>query len=429
VKRLALLATVIACFLPAPALAAGAFGINPGDLFQLPQAQWGSQLAAIASDGVQTVRMGAWWSDLEPAPGHYAWDDLDQRVAALARHNLQWEPLLSFSTTWGSSVPGDYTAPPAGSDHFGAFAAALAQRYGRGGSFWRDHPELPQLPVTAYEVWNEENAEAFWRPASQAPEQYADLYATTRAAIHGVDDSARVVVGGLAVPNNASVTAPADFLARVYAHRPDLRGRVDAVALHPYARTPARVFERVAAFRQDLDRIAGPGVPIEVTEIGWTTSDTPEQTRAAYLREVASTLPRSDCGVDRLSVYAWIGPERDAGDREQWFGIAGKPSEAALADAIKSAGSGTVPLCSSAPTVSLARRQGRRLVIRLGCSGSRACRVRVELRAPGKAAAARVRKLRPKRRTLVIRIPKRIQHVTVTVTGPSGLRITRSRRF
>ena len=114
-----LLAAVI-CFAPASALAAGPapddfFGVNPGDLFKLPQAQWDTQLQAIADDGVQVVRMGAWWSDLEPGPPvngvhHYSWSDIDKQVVALARHNLQWEPLLCFSATWGSRIHGDYSA-------------------------------------------------------------------------------------------------------------------------------------------------------------------------------------------------------------------------------------------------------------------------------------------------------------------------------
>jgi hypothetical protein len=127
-------------FLPASALAASApdgyFGVNPGDLFKLPQSQWDTHLAAIADDGVQVVRMGAWWSDLEPGPPtngqhNYSWSDIDKQVVALARHGLQWEPLLCFSATWGSMVDGEYDAAPDGSANFAAFGAALAKRYGR----------------------------------------------------------------------------------------------------------------------------------------------------------------------------------------------------------------------------------------------------------------------------------------------------------
>jgi hypothetical protein len=469
----AMLLAAILCFPAAPALAAGAsddgfFGINPGDLFKLPQSQWDTHLSTIAADGMQVVRVGAWWSDLEPAPPaggrhRYAWGDLDAQVAALARHGLRPEPLLSFSATWGSKVGGDYTAAPDDADNFASFAGALAQRYGRGGSFWHEHPELPAVPVTAYEVWNEENANAYWHPAAAAPEDYADLYAAARAAIRRADDASRVVVGGLAAAENDAVLAPRTFLRRMYAHRPDLRGAVDAVALHPYARDPKGVYKVIAGFRRSLDAIAGPGVPIELTEIGWTTADTPEQRRAAYLRELAATLPRTDCGVERLDAYAWLGPEQAAGDREQWFGIANrdgsnKPSASAYAQSVRlmrglagSAPTAVVPLCSGAavPRVHLklsvavkrAPRSAGRLVISARCSTR--CRLCVELHVPrrhglavasgGAGATRRTKRYRAGRQTLTVNLPKRIHRgtkrvrVKVIALGRHGLRTTRAR--
>jgi hypothetical protein len=481
---LAIVLVAAILLLPTRALAAGAtpdgfYGVNPGDLFKLPQAQWDTHLASIAGDGVQVVRMGAWWSDLEPGPPvngqhHYSWSDIDKQVAALARHNLQWEPLLCFSATWGSKIDGDYNAAPDGPGNFAAFAAALAQRYGRNGTFWQEHPELPAQPVTAYEVWNEENAKVYWHPAT--PADYADLYAATRSSIHQVDDSAHVVVGGLAAADNSAVVAPADFLREMYAHRPDLKGTVDAVALHPYANTPQRVYEKLAAFRKDLDAIAGPGVPIELTEIGWTTTDVSESTRAQYLGEVASTLGRTDCGVDRVTAYAWLGPEQVASDREQWFGIANsdgsnKPSATAYAESVRrmrglsgAAPADTVHLCGASTAavrsasakakakakpahlklhITVRRHPTRsgRLIISARCSSG--CRLRVELRIPqphGLAFASRVTSFAALttrrtalRQTLSVNFAKRLQggatrlKVKVTAIGRTGLRATRSR--
>ena len=424
---LGLLVAAAISLLPAPALADGAvpdgfYGVNPGDLFKQPQSQWDAHLQTIADDGVQVVRMGAWWSDLEPGPPvngvhTYSWSDIDQQVAALARHNLQWEPLLCFSATWGSTIPGDYNGAPDGTANFSLFAAALAKRYGPGGSFWAEHPELPALPVTAYEVWNEENAKVYWHPST--PEDYADLYAATRDAIHGVDPNARVVVGGLAAADNGSVISPADFLRKMVAHRPDLKGNMDAVALHPYARNPQGVYDKIAAFRNDLDSIVGPGIPVELTEIGWSTTDVSESTRADYLRELASTLPRTDCGLGRMTAYAWLGPEQDPGDREQWFGIAhkdgsNKPSADAFAASVRmmrglAGGAPTAPihLCSSADTRAVATKAARkparlkldvkvrrhphragRLVISAHCSTGCQLQVQVGIARPAGAAWA-----------------------------------------
>jgi hypothetical protein len=468
---LAVLTAALLSFFPAGAMAAGPapdgfFGVNPGDLFRLPESQWDTHLQAISDDGVQVVRMGAWWSDLEPGPPvngqhRYSFSDVDKQVAALARHGLQWEPLLCFSATWGSKIDGDYNAAPDGSTNFALFGAALAKRYGAGGSFWAEHPELPALPVTAYEVWNEENAKVYWHPGT--PDDYADLYAATRSSIKSVDGSARVVVGGLAGADNDAVMAPADFLRRMYDARPDLKGNVDAVGFHPYARDPEGVYKSIAAFRHDLDSIAGPGVPMELTEIGWTTVDVSESARAGYMGQIAATLPRTDCGIERISAYAWLGPEQAAGDREQWFGIAhrdgsNKPTASAYAASVKqarAAGGNTINVCSSAAARSArsaasARKAGKskrlklrvkvrrhpsrpgRLIVQAHCSTG--CKLRVELRAPhaaSRAVAARVttvaaRTSRSSRRaqTLSISVRKGVNrassHLTLKVTAFTG---------
>src|SRR5436190_4910718 len=213
---------------------AGFYGINPGDLFLLPQSQWDGQLATIKSGGVDAVRMPAYWSDLEPSPGSLSWQLIDGQAAAVARHGLRWEPLIAFTATWDETVPGDYTSAPAHIEHLAAFAGALVRRYGPGGAFWAEHPDLTPVPVRAYELWNEPNAATYWHPQADAPERYADLYAAVRAAIRGVDGAARVAVGGLASIGPGVIPA-SRFVERMLDHRPDLRGRIDAVGYHPYA--------------------------------------------------------------------------------------------------------------------------------------------------------------------------------------------------
>jgi len=446
--------------------AAGYFGVNPGDLFKLPERQWDAHLQTMKQHGVEVVRLGAWWSDLEPGPPvdgvhRYSWSELDPKVAALARNGLRWEPLISFSATWGSTVEGDYNAPPKGTENMAAFAGALAKRYGPGGEFWAANPQLPQLPVEAYELWNEQNAALYWSPASSAPEKYAELYQAVRNAVHAAQPAARVVVGGLAATVDGVLPAD-DFMRRMLAHRPGLRGNIDAVGLHPYARDPEGVLENVAKFRARLDAIAGPGIPIEITEIGWTTVDVSESRRAANLGEVTSKLSRSDCGVERLMAYSWVGPELDSGDREQWFGIVRKdgtprPSASAFADAIRSArASGdTVSVCGGAAAeqaresgVAPARsaraglklrvrkaRRGRRLLLFARCRTE--CRLNVKVRGARRARSARASRVSrgtARRHRMSVKVPLRLERrggrvrVRVTAVGVDGTRVTRVRR-
>lgn len=454
----------------------GMFGINPGDVFKLPQAQWDAHLAAMKADGIETVRMGAWWSDLENAPPvngvhTYSWSELDQRVVALAQHGLRWAPLLSFSPTWGSKVAGDYSAAPASNANFAAFAAALAARYGRGGSFWAEHPELTALPVTSYELWNEENSSVYWHPGDAA--SYADLYAAGRDAIHTVDDAATVEVGGLAATANGATPAD-DFVRQMLAHRPDLRGHIDAVAFHPYAADVAGVYAAVASFRHALDSIAGPGIPLDLTEIGWSTTTTPEAERAADLSTLATTLTRSDCGIESVVPYAWLGPEQDRTDREQWFGIENadatpKPSAVAYAAAAQlmrglsatPAPTSTVAICSAAARaagpaaagaaavpaaaakarhafrvhVALHQDRRHRTRLRVAARCPVGCRLRFVLVRPSGATAAsyssHVSRHFTRRRSVTLHIPRRLVghrvRVKVTAIARNGRQAHRSK--
>src|SRR3954470_17993642 len=210
------------------------FGISVNRVFNddFSPARWDAPLAAVYDTGFRAARSDAFWMWAEPAPPHdgvhtYDWTRLDAEAGALAKHGLRWLPILDYSAHWAASDPADYHSPPTSNDDYAAYARAFAARYGRGGSFWSSHPELSPLPVTAYEIWNEPDVASFWRPAPD-PAGYADMYLKARAAIHEVDPQATVVVGGIA--------GNVKYVEAMYAARPELRGGVDAVGWHAYAR-------------------------------------------------------------------------------------------------------------------------------------------------------------------------------------------------
>ena len=333
------------------------FGVNVQGLADLPRGQVERHLDVIAAGGLELVRRDASWDVAEPEPPvggrrDYRWERFDRELAGYARHGLRWLPIVDYSTPWAASVPGDPFSPPARTDDYAAYAAALAARYGTNGSFWSEHPELPRLPVTRYEIWNEPNAELFWHPSAGAPERYAELYQAAQQAIRAADPAARVIVGGLALANT-NVTDQHAFMRAMVAHRPQLAQTIDAVALHPYAPTPAAVLDQIAEFRDTLTGLGLGHVPLEITEIGWTTTETPERRRASYLRRLAEDLPGADCNVTSLIPHTWLTAEQDSADREQWFGISNgdgslKPSGAAYLGAVGRMGDGsteTVSVC------------------------------------------------------------------------------------
>ncbi len=179
----------------------------------------------------------------------------------------------------------------------------------------------------------------FWVPRPDAA-RYAQLYAGARAAIHAVDPSARVLIGGL----STAVT----FLPQLLAADPGLRGEIDGVAIHPYAGSPAAVLAKVVATRRTLERLGLATVPLYVTEFGWTTSPPgaldylPARLRPDYIERTLVALGSSGCNLAATTLYTWYSPQRDPRNSQDWFGISppgarGGPDVTAFSAALRTA--------------------------------------------------------------------------------------------
>lgn len=303
-----------------------AFGVNVNLLFNdftYSRAQIAAQLAAVRATGATLARSDALWEATEPrAPSggvhSYDWAFDDAIAGSLAAQGLTWLPILDYSAPWAQSIPGVDHSPPASDAQYAGYAGAFAARYGTGGGFWRAHPGLSPHPVTTIEVWNEPDNPQFWKPKPSAA-GYADLYLAARAAIDAADPRIRVIVGGL--------TDPRAFLPALLAARPQLRGHVDGVAIHPYG-TPRAVLARVRGARAALTSVGVGSVPLYVTEFGWTTHPPgfPQYASAAQrpgdIRRTLGELGHLGCGLAASLLYTWVSPERDPANPQDWFGIA-----------------------------------------------------------------------------------------------------------
>ena len=300
------------------------FGVNVGMVMNLAPEERDAHLAKMAANGLKVVRQDASWIGAEPqAPDaetgehHYDWSGYDTTAAAFAAQGLRWYPILDYSTNWSAEIPDDPMSAPAADrlDDFAAYARAFAQRYGEGGAFWAEHPELPTLPVAAYEIWNEENANMFWRQQDSAPEVYSDLYTQARSAIREVDTATPVVVGGLL---DANATDPNTFLRRMVARHPELRTDMDAVGYHPYQQSYDGIISGIGRLRATLRGLGAGPVPIEITEVGITTSWISEETRASVMSRLARQLPDDSRGVTRFMPYVWASSDQGDGPDGYW---------------------------------------------------------------------------------------------------------------
>jgi polysaccharide biosynthesis protein PslG len=361
-------ATSTSTLVPAPAVlqppaqpppAGASFGINVNRLFNdgtysLPEIS--AQLLALQRTGVKLARSDALWERSEPAAPaagvhHYDWSFDDLIVTELALHGVQWLPIIDYSAYWDESIPGQDHSPPASFADYAAYAAAVAARYGTGGTFWSAHPSLTPQPVTTYEIWNEPDGAGFWLPGPQ-PDLYSDLYLTARAAILAAQPTARVIVGGL--------TSPTTFLPAMLAARPQLLGHIDGVGIHPYAKPDAMV-AKIRADRATLVALGMPSVPLYVTEFGWGTMPSssidyaPANVRPSYIRRSFDDLGHLDCGLAAVILYTWVTPQADAATVEDWYGIHPPhggidPSTAAFAQGLRLASQTGGPQLPACPT-------------------------------------------------------------------------------
>jgi hypothetical protein len=328
------------------------YGVNAPRLRAFSTEQMRNTLEAharqIAERGIGWVRIVFDQRVEQPAPDRTDWSIPDEFVSTLARHGLRTAAVFVGTARWAAPDADPACArspmvPPGDVRAWADFLGEAAARYGPGGEFWRENPDLPELPIQDFEVGNEPNTGISWCPAAN-PQQYAAVYAAAHDAIVSANPEARPVVGGLApaffLPAEGSVTVQ-EFLRRMLAADPSLAGRIEAVAVHPYGPTPEHVLLSVRAFRALLRQAGLERTPMIANETGWYTRGPPgtrfadEETRPRFIAEVASAIDRTDCGIDGFAIHGWLSTERNPNLPADWYGIAdfrtGAPGESAVA--------------------------------------------------------------------------------------------------
>jgi polysaccharide biosynthesis protein PslG len=230
-----------------------------------------AMVARLGEGGAGTLRINLAWGTVQSGPdAPYDWSHYDPVIANAARAGVHVLATVYSSPTWAEPTP---ETPPLGSSlpDFRAFARAAAERYGTGGTFWEVNPDVPELPITDWQVWNEPNSPLFWKPDPNAS-QYMTLLRAFGSAVKDADPRAQILIGGL-FPTPTGGISMARFLGDLY--DAGGRGQFDAVAIHPYASTPRIALARVANERRITERFDDPEVPIWITEVGWASQGRP----------------------------------------------------------------------------------------------------------------------------------------------------------
>jgi hypothetical protein len=249
----------------------------------------GADYRAMSRGGVGSLRVEIPWGNIDvlpPAseeellsPRPYQWRLIDPTVRKAARRGIRIFPTVYGTPNWVARYQGCYSGchklGPNTIQAYVAFAMfmrAAVERYGAGGSFWTEHPGLPYRPIRAWQIWNEMNSSDFWKPQPNVSD-YAGLLAAGGQAVHAVDPSAKVVLGGMfgEPREKGKITISGwDFLGRLYQ---DARAApaFDGIAVHPYGHTLRQVKATIARWRRALQAAGRLDERIWVTEIGWAS--------------------------------------------------------------------------------------------------------------------------------------------------------------
>jgi hypothetical protein len=224
--------------------------VNAPNLIRASSAARGRAFQSQAVLGVGALRQVFDWRRLERAPGSYNFTSYDNVVASAAGSGIRVIPVLD-------RAPRFYRSQRARRAGVAKLTTALAARYGPGGLFWREHADVPELPIRTWQIWQNPGSRRGWggRPSARA---YLGLLKAARAPIKAQDRKAEIV----AAPTSLR------FLSSLY--RAGGRRSFDVVAVTPFARTAKGVLRRVRAVRRLMVRRHHRGGRVWIAGFGWS---------------------------------------------------------------------------------------------------------------------------------------------------------------
>lgn len=285
-------------------LPAGAAGyLPPGFIGISPQNPLGHKdFALMAEAGVENVRLPMYWSGIEtksPLVFRPDWSGFDKEVELAAESRIRVMPFVWGSPEWVAPEPIDLPVKTSWQRWaWQKFLREAADRYGPEGEFWEEHTKLDYLPITHWEIWNEENIVT--QAHEPNPREYAKLIRISGRTLHAAQPESQVLIGGLfgrplQIPPNV---ASGDFLRRFY-RAGNVKPYFDGVALHPYVAEAAAMGPELNNLRRIMRGAGDAKTPIYITELGWGSASGPTrwqrgpQGQANQLSEAFEMLSRN----------------------------------------------------------------------------------------------------------------------------------------
>lgn len=317
-------------------------GVNAHFLWFTP-AQYAQQISLLQDLGIEWTRVDLHWDRHELAQGDYRLTELDLLVSTLEQEKIKSVMYLVGSAAHATSAPKHSATPdqypPKDPVLFANMMTHLVQRY---------------PSVNAWQVWNEPNLPAFWRP-SEDPQGYGRLLMSTVNQVRQVNPDVQLVMAGMAYYSQMPVKGGLMLEALGKLGVAQLNA---TAAYHPYTHYPEgneRNKHDFLVHSQQLNNlISSANLPIWATEWGWSSYQGPEEHQAIIgehgqadfvLRRLALMTALD---YEKVFLFALSDLDQRASLRDQSYGLldmqgSPKPVYHALKRFLETTGSRLIP--------------------------------------------------------------------------------------
>src|SRR5688500_4687852 len=163
------------------------------------QARAWNRMAANRVESSRTVF--SWAQAQSEKEAEFDFTQSDLAVEHAAENRIDLLPIVAETPLWARPKVRNWW--PRRSKDFTAYVDALVARYGRGGEYWDEHPDVPDRPIRHWQFFNEPGRSRHYGPLLDAAYD----------AVKDADPRAKVVLAGLTGTEDGS---PWDVLRYQY---------------------------------------------------------------------------------------------------------------------------------------------------------------------------------------------------------------------
>lgn len=267
-----------------------------------------SEMDEVGRSGADLFRvpMAPSWTP-KTGVNQYNWSTYDTLFGEAAKHGVRILP------HFGGRLDNTHHLPQSSEQAaWTNWAQQAVTRYGYGGTFWAENPQIPYTPVIAWEMWNEPDVHGVaasqfgWFLSWAAP-------AVQQASVGRSGQMTEILFGGLLSWSGG--TNYQTYLSEAWSV-PGASAALTGVALHPYAmeswdnNVNFQTFKTTVQGARDFIKTlsGGAGKSLWLTEVGWAAEGAEYakgQPGQSWLLKEAIDWTQANAAALNMRVFIW----------------------------------------------------------------------------------------------------------------------------